>query len=73
MSPLIAFLIVFVLLLIALIKLKVTPSVGLFAAAIIFGLMVGMLSCGYSEQAARRLRQYDDEHRPPHRVRQHLR
>lgn len=42
MSPLIAFLIVFVLLLIALIKLKVTPSVGLFAAAIIFGLMVGM-------------------------------
>ena len=30
------------LLLIALIKLKVTPSVGLFAAAIIFGLMVGM-------------------------------
>ena len=36
MSPLIAFLIVFVL------KLKVTPSVGLFAAAIIFGLMVGM-------------------------------
>lgn len=30
MSPLIAFLIVFVLLLIALIKLKVTPSVGLF-------------------------------------------
>ena len=42
MSPLIAFLIVFVLLLIALIKLKVTPSVGLFAAAIIFGLMVGI-------------------------------
>ena len=42
MSPLIAFLIVFVLLLIGLIKLKVTPSVGLFAAAIIFGLMVGI-------------------------------
>lgn len=42
MSPLIAFLIIFVLLLIALIKFKVTPSVGLFAAAVIFGLMVGM-------------------------------
>jgi len=42
MSPLVAFLIVFVILLIALIKLKVTPSVGLFAAAILFGLMVGM-------------------------------
>ena len=42
MSPLIAFLIIFVILLIALIKFKVTPSVGLFTAAIIFGLMVGM-------------------------------
>lgn len=42
MSPLVAFLIVFVVLLLALIKFKVTPSVGLFAAAIIFGLMVGM-------------------------------
>ena len=42
MSPLIAFLIIFVLLLIALIKFKVTPSVGLFDAAVIFGLMVGM-------------------------------
>ena len=34
MSPLIAFLIVFVLLLIALIKLKVTPSVGLFSSLV---------------------------------------
>ena len=42
MSPLVAFLVVFIILLIALIKLKVTPSVGLFAAAVIFGLMVGM-------------------------------
>ena len=42
MSPLVAFLIVFVVLLLALIKFKVSPSVGLFAAAIIFGLMVGM-------------------------------
>ena len=32
----------FVVLRLALIKFKVTPSVGLFAAAIIFGLMVGM-------------------------------
>lgn len=42
MSPLVAFLIVFVVLLIALIKFKVTPSIGLFAAAVVFGLMVGM-------------------------------
>ena len=42
MAPLVAFLIVFALLLLALIKFKVTPSVGLFSAAIIFGLLVGM-------------------------------
>lgn len=42
MAPLLAFAIVFAVLLIALIKFKVTPSVGLFAAAIIFGIMVGM-------------------------------
>ena len=42
MSPLTAFLIVFVILLVALIIFKVTPSVGLFAAAIVFGLMVRM-------------------------------
>lgn len=42
MSPLLAFLIIFVLLLIALTKFKVTPSVGLFTAAILFGLMVGI-------------------------------
>jgi len=42
MAPLVAFVIVFALLLVALIKFKVTPSVGLFAAAVIFGLMVGM-------------------------------
>ena len=42
MSPLLAFIIVFIVLLISLIKFKVTPSVGLFAAAVVFGLMVGM-------------------------------
>ena len=42
MAPLVAFLIVFALLLLALIKFKVTPSVGLFSAAIIVGLLVGM-------------------------------
>lgn len=42
MAPLVAFVIVFALLLVALIKFKVTPSVGLFAAAVVFGLMVGM-------------------------------
>lgn len=42
MSPLTAFLIVFIILLVALIKFKVTPSIGLFAAAIVFGLMVRM-------------------------------
>ena len=42
MAPLVAFLIVVALLLLALIKFKVTPSVGLFSAAIIFGLLVGM-------------------------------
>lgn len=42
MAPLLAFAIVFAILLIALIKFKVTPSVGLFAAAILFGIMVGM-------------------------------
>lgn len=42
MAPLVAFVIVFALLLVALIKFKVTPSVGLFAAAVIFGLIVGM-------------------------------
>lgn len=42
MAPLLAFVIVFAVLLVALIKFKVTPSVGLFAAAIIFGIMVGM-------------------------------
>lgn len=42
MTPLMGFLVVFVLLLIALIKFKVTPSVGLFAAAIGFGLLVKM-------------------------------
>ena len=42
MTPLMGFLVVFVLLLIALIKFKVTPSVGLFAAAIVFGLLVKM-------------------------------
>lgn len=42
MAPLVAFLIVFALLLLALIKFKVTPSVGLFSAAIVFGLLVGM-------------------------------
>ena len=42
MAPLLAFAIVFVILLVALIKLKITPSVGLFAAAILFGIMVGM-------------------------------
>ena len=42
MAPLVAFAIVFAILLVALIKFKVTPSVGLFAAAILFGIMVGM-------------------------------
>ena len=42
MSPLVAFVIVFALLMVALIKFKVTPSVGLFVAAIVFGLMAGM-------------------------------
>ena len=42
MSPLVAFLIVFALLMVALIKFKVTPSVGLFVAAIVFGLLAGM-------------------------------
>lgn len=42
MSPLIAFLIVFVILMAALIKFKVTPPVGLFTASIVFGLLVGM-------------------------------
>ncbi len=42
MSPLIAFLIVFAILMFALIKFKVTPSVGLFCAAILFGIIVGM-------------------------------
>ena len=37
MSPLVAFVIVFALLMVALIKFKVTPSVGLFVAAIVFG------------------------------------
>lgn len=35
MSPLVAFVIVFALLMVALIKFKVTPSVGLFVAAIV--------------------------------------
>ena len=65
MSPLIAFLIVFVLLLIALIKLKVTPSVGLFAAAIIFGLMVGI---AFDGQLAADLPQREVVHQLVHAI-----
>ena len=42
MSPLVAFIVVFIIMMIALIKFKITPPVALFAASIIFGMLVGM-------------------------------
>ncbi len=53
MSPLIAFLIVFVLLLIALIKLKVTPLLVCLPPPSSSASWSGCFGCGYSEQAAR--------------------
>jgi len=44
MSPVLAFVIVFVLLLIALVKFKVSPTVGLIIGSVIFGLAVGIPS-----------------------------